>query len=534
MANATSDNQSDSKITTMAQLTRVHARERGDKVAIISNERSVTYAELDAESCRVANALAAAGVGSGDRVGFVAKNVIEYFTLTFGAAKLNAVTVAVNWRLAPPEMEYILTHAEVKVVAFDPEFLEHYDKMSLDLDPTLIVVGEASAGRLSYDDWIDGHSADDPGTDSTPDDTALQLYTSGTTGLPKGAELSNRNLFSIVDPLSGIMNLDENGVLLHVLPLFHIGGSGVAIVGLYQGCTNILHRDVDPVKIITDIGAHRVSHSFMVPALLQVLPMMPGASDADYSSLKTILYGASPITEEVLVASMALLKSPHCQVYGLTETTGAITLLLPEDHDPGGPKANLLRSAGQPVPGVSLRIVDEDGKALPDGEIGEIWCHSVQNLKAYWRNPEATSGAFPEGRDAEGLGWFATGDAGYLEDGYLFIRDRVKDMIVSGGENVYPAEVENALMSHPDIADCAVIGVPSDRWGETVKAIIIPAEGTDPSDEDLIAHCQERLAKFKCPTSVDRIEVIPRNPSGKVLKTELRKPYWAGRDRAVN
>ena len=523
-----------STISTMGELTRFHAAERGDKTALIANERSLTYAELDAEACQVANALAAAGVGSGYRVGFVAKNVMEYFTLTFGAAKLNAVTVAVNWRLAPLEMQYILTHAEAKVVLFDAEFLGHYRQMHLELDPKVVVLGETPDDMTSYGAWIDGQPTTDPMSTAGPGDTALQLYTSGTTGLPKGAELSNRNLFSIVDPLSDIMGLTETAVLLHVLPLFHIGGSGVAIVGLYRGCTNILHRDVDPMKIINDIEAMRVSHMFMVPALLQVLPMMPGASDADYSSLQTVLYGASPITEEVLVSSMALLKSPHCQVYGLTETTGAITLLLPEDHDPGGPRAHLLRSAGSAVPGVELRIVDENGQTLPDGEIGEIWCRTVQNLKAYWRNPEATDAVFPEGRDESGLGWFATGDAGYLEDGFLFIRDRVKDMIVSGGENIYPAEVENALMSHPDVADCAVIGVPSERWGETVKAIITPAAGTDPSEADLIAYCQERLAKFKCPTSVDRIDVIPRNPSGKVLKTELRKPYWEGMDRAVN
>ncbi len=521
----------------MGELTAHHAAARGDKEALVG-ERTLTYSELHAESCQVANALAAAGVGSEDRVGFVGKNIIEYFTLTCGAAKRNAVNVAVNWRLAPPEMDYILTNAEAKVVLVEPEFLDHVSKMELSLNPIIVCVGDAGDSpveTVSYTDFIAGHGTDEELLPSGPDDTALQLYTSGTTGLPKGAELSNKNLFSIVDPLSEIMNLDVDGILLHVLPLFHIGGSGVAIVGLYHGCRNVLHRDVDPMAIINDIGAHQITHSFMVPALLQFLPLMPGASDADYSSLKTILYGASPITEEVLVASMALTKAPHCQVYGLTETTGAITILLPEDHDPGGERAHLLRSAGTAVPGVELRIVDDEGNTLPNGEIGEIWCRTVQNLKGYWRNQEATDKVFPEGRDEEGFGWFATGDAGYLDDeGFLFIRDRVKDMIVSGGENVYPAEVENALMSHPEVADCAVIGVPSEKWGETVKAIIVPAEGTDPSEESVIAHCVELLAKFKCPTSVDRIDVIPRNPSGKILKVELRKPYWEGYDRAVN
>ena len=223
------------------------------------------------------------------------------------------------------------------------------------------------------------------------------------------------------------------------------------------------------------------------------------------------------------------------QVYGLTETTGAITALAPEDHDPGGPKADLLRAAGKPWGDVKIRIVDQEtGKDLSDGEVGEIWCATAQNMKGYWRNPEATADAYPEGRGTDGIGWFRTGDAGYLRDGYLFIHDRVKDMIVSGGENVYPAEIENVLMAHEAVADAAVIGVPSEKWGETVKAIVVDAPGGGASDEDLIAWCRERLAHYKCPTSVDRREALPRNPSGKILKTDLREPYWEGHVRRVN
>ena len=215
--------------------------------------------------------------------------------------------------------------------------------------------------------------------------------------------------------------------------------------------------------------------------------------------------------------------------------TGAITLLRPEDHDPGGPRAELLRSAGRPFPGVELRIVDpESGQDRPDGEVGEVWIRSKQNLKAYWSDPDATAAVYPEGRDADGIGWFRSGDAGYLRGGYLFIHDRVKDMIVSGAENIYPAEIENVLMMHPGVADVAVIGVPDDRWGETVKAVLVLVGGADPSDETLVTWCRERLAHYKCPTSFDRVASIPRNPSGKILKTELRKPYWEGRERMVN
>ena len=518
----------------LADIVRDNAAERPDKPALICDERTLTYAELDAEASLVANALLSAGVENQDRVGIIAKNIPEYFTLTYGAAKINAVSVAVNWRLAPAEMGYILDNAEVGVVLVENEFLGHLDTMELPRNPLIVAIG-GSPGHLSYTDWIADASSEDPNYPTDTDDTGVQLYTSGTTGLPKGAELSNRNFEAIMDPITDMIGLDSDDVVLHVLPMFHIGGSGVANVGLFNGCTNIVHRDVDPGRIFADIPKHGVTSAFMVPALLQVLPMIPGASDVDYSSLKKIFYGASPITEEVLIASIALLKCPHAQAYGLTETTGVVTWLNAEDHDPGGPRAHLLRSAGRPIDGVELRIVDQDtGEDLSEGEVGEIWVRTVQNLKSYWKNPEATAEVFPEGRDENGFGWFTTGDAGYMEDGFLFIHDRMKDMIVSGGENVYPAEIENAIMAHPGVADVAVIGVPSDRWGESPLALIIPAEGADPTEEELIAHCKDRLARFKLPTAVQRIDAIPRNPSGKILKVELRKPYWEGRDRSVN
>jgi acyl-CoA synthetase (AMP-forming)/AMP-acid ligase II len=293
-------------------------------------------------------------------------------------------------------------------------------------------------------------------------------------------------------------------------------------------------REVVPAQLLRSFEEHRITNAILVPAVLQMLLATPGIREVDFSSLRTMVYGASPISEEVLVGSMRVFGCGFVQAYGLTETTGGIAALVEEDHDPGGPRAHLLRSAGRPWGDTELRIVGGDGRDLPDGEVGEVWVRSVQNMKGYWRNPEATAEVYPEGRGEDGRGWLCTGDAGYLKDGYLFIHDRVKDMIVSGGENIYPAEVENALMSHPAVADVAVIGVPSERWGETVKAIVVDAASGAASDEELIAHCRERLARYKCPTSVDRIAALPRNPSGKILKTELREPYWRGRERRVN
>jgi len=521
-------------IRSIGDITRVHAAERPDKTALSYQDRAWTYAELDVEANQVANAMLAAGVGPQDRVAFLDKNSPEYFTFLFGAGKVNAVTVAVNWRLAPPEMRYILDNAEVKVLLVGEEFLDHLAKIELATVETVIVVGKSDE-HTTYDQWIAEQPTTDPAVDVGWEDTCYQLYTSGTTGLPKGVELTNRNFFEMLPAASGEWFFDSDSVNLVAMPLFHIAGSGWGVVGLFNGGANVLLRDIDPAEILELIPRYGVTNALLVPAVLQFLLMMPNLNDTDFSSMRAMVYGASPITEEVLVGSMKAMGCKFIQAYGLTETTGGVTILRADDHDPGGPRADLLRSAGKPWGDVELRIVDTaTGDDLPDGEVGEIWCRTIQNMKGYWAGDEANAEAFPEGKDDNGIGWFRTGDAGYLREGYLFIHDRVKDMIVSGGENIYPAEIENALMSHPEIADAAVIGVPHEKWGETVKAIITPVADTNPDQAELIAYCRENLAHFKCPTSVERMEAIPRNPSGKILKTELRKPYWEGHDRMVN
>ena len=523
-------------ISTLGDIVRTHASQRGDRRALVAGDRSWTYAELYTDSCRAANALAAAGVGPGDRVAFLDRNVPEYFAFLYGTAMLNAATVSVNWRLAAPEMNWILDNAEAKVLLIGAEFLGHLAAMDLATVTTVVVVGDpGDSGYATWGEFCATASTSDPRVECGPDDTCYQLYTSGTTGLPKGVELTNRNMFAMLPVTADEWQMDAETVNLVAMPLFHIAGSGWAVAGMYFGAETILMREVDPVEILAAIGEHRVTNALFVPAVLQFLQAVPGAENADFSSMRQVVYGASPITSEVLIGAMNLLGCEFVQVYGLTETTGAVTVLQHADHDPGGPRAHLLRSAGRPWGDVEIRIVDADtGADLPEGEVGEIWIRSQQNMKGYWANLEATAAAFPEGVDANGLGWFRSGDAGYLSDGYVYIHDRVKDMIVSGGENIYPAEVENCLMSHPEITDVAVIGVPDDSWGESVLAIVVPAAGTDPSDDDIIAFARERIATYKCPRAVARIDALPRNPSGKILKTELREPYWAGRDRRVN
>jgi long-chain acyl-CoA synthetase len=519
----------------IADAVRVHGKERPDHIAFVVGDRRISYAQIDAESNRVACALRALGITAHDRVGFLDKNAYEYFPLVIGAGKLDAVTVAVNWRLAAPEIAYILHHAGVKLLLAGPEFVGLLDAAGLDAGVELVVTGDG-AGRRPYAEWVAPHDgAEDPRAAWSPNDTCYQLYTSGTTGLPKGVELTHANVHAAMSIVASTFGLSGTSVSLVALPLFHAAGSLWGVAGLDVGATNVLLREPVPQHILSGIASHGVTHALLVPAIMQMLLAAPECDNTEFSTLRQVIYGASPISEPVLRSFMKRVTPRVNQVYGLTETTGAATVLPAADHDPDGPRAFLLRSAGRPMPHTRIRIVaPETGRDVPDGDIGEIWVHGPQTLKGYWRDPDATAAAYPEGRAADGSGWFRTGDAGYLKDGYLFVHDRVKDMIISGGENVYPAEVENALMAHPDVADTAVIGVPDERWGETVKAIVVAKPGTDPSATDLVAWCRQRLAGYKCPTSVDRVAALPRNPSGKILKTELRKPYWQGHDRMVH
>jgi long-chain acyl-CoA synthetase len=516
-------------IDSIASLIRTHAAERGTKPAVTAGERTLTFAELDERSSKVAQALKAEGVGPEDRIAFLDKNSIEYFEILFGGGKLNAVNVAVNWRLAPPEVAYTVNDAQAKVFIVGEEFVPTLEAIEPELTTVkkIVVVGKHGTHQ-SYDDWVDGQPAEDPGAPSGPEDVAFQLYTSGTTGLPKGVMLSNANLFALLAQVGDDWLLDGDSVNLVAMPLFHIGGSGYAVAGMFPGCHTILMKEVDPAAMLDMIPALGITNMFAVPAVLQFMLMMPQAQTNDFSSLKCIVYGASPISVEVLSKSIETFKCAFIQAYGMTETTGAIVTLMPEDHDPKGPNAHRLRSAGKPISGVELRIVTPEGNDAEQGEVGEIWTRSGQNMKGYWNKPEETKKTVTDD------GWLKTGDAGYLDaDGYLYIHDRVKDMIVSGGENIYPAEVENVLMAHPDIADVAVIGVPDDKWGEAVKALVVKAEGASPDADAIIAWAKERLASYKCPKSVEWIDALPRNPSGKILKRELREPYWAGRDRNV-
>jgi long-chain acyl-CoA synthetase len=517
-------------ITSVAEIVRTHAAERPDAPALEVDGRSVSFAELDQRSSQVAQALQAAGVQRGDRVAFIDKNGLPWFEFAFGAAKLGAVNVSVNWRLAPVEMAQIITDAQAEVVIVGPEFLGHIEKVEGDLAKVHTIVAIGGHDRfVDYDTWRDAERADDPGYVGGPSDVAFQLYTSGTTGLPKGVMLTNNNFFQGVAGLGEQWRFTNDSVNLAMMPMFHIAGAGWSMVGLYNGCDTVVMRDVDPTEILRVIPAYGITNAFMVPAVIQFLLMTPGVDQTDFSTLRTLVYGASPITDSVLVRGIETFGCEFVQVYGLTETTGAITQLDGVDHDPAG-RPHLLRSCGTPYPWVEMRVVDaQTGADKAPGEVGELWTRSHQNMAGYWNNADATAAAITDD------GWFRTGDAGYVDaDGYLYLHDRVKDMIVTGGENVYPAEVENALMTHPDVADVAVIGVPDERWGEAVKAIVVREPGSAVTSDELIAFSRGLLAGYKLPKSVDFADSLPRNPSGKLLKRELRAPYWAGTNRNIS
>ena len=498
---------------------------------LTAGDRTVTWGELYRNARRISRALANIGIGVGDRVAFLDRNGIEYFEVFFGCALLGAVSVAVNWRLGPEEMSSIVEDSGATVIFVGPDYAAVTDAMS----PRLTAVRHRVAlDRL--DDWLvvdDDPDPADPGFEPDDDDVVTQLYTSGTTGLPKGVMITGRNLSHVLDKADHVFHIGPDTVSLVAMPLFHIGGTGWALAGMSRGGHSVIVRDIDPATVLALVEQHRITDTFVVPAVLTLLLAAPELASTDVSSLRTVYYGASPISENVLVRSIRALGCDFVQLYGLTETSGAITSLAAEDHDPDGPRSRLLQSAGRPFDHVELRIADpETAEPLSIGKVGEILIRSGQNMLGYWNKPAETAAVLSDD------GWFRTGDAGWVDgDGYLFLHDRIKDMIVSGGENIYPAEVENALLAHPAVIDAAVIGVPDARWGETVKAVVVAAPEAlgdpEPLAADLIEFARDRLAHYKCPTSVDFVEALPRNPSGKVLKRALREPYWRGRQRHI-
>jgi long-chain acyl-CoA synthetase len=496
----------------VAEVVRRHAAQRPEAVALRQGQRELAYGDLDERSSRLAQALLARGVRAGTRVAYLDRSAPEVVELLFAASKVGAVLVPLNWRMAPRELAAVMTDAQAPLLIAGADYRAVAEDVleRLPPGPRLVVAGD------EYERWLAAHEPRDPGGRGEPGDVIVQMYTSGTTGVPKGVLTTHRNL-AVTAQTSRRWAFDERSVSLTPLPMFHIGGIGWAYCGLWHGATTILVRDFEPTAVLDVLERRHVTNAVLVPTMLQMLTAVPGAADRDYRALRSIAYGAAPITTPVLKATLRTFGCGLVGLYGLTESTGGVVALEPEDHE----HEHLLRSAGRPYPWVELRIADPaTGRARGPHEVGEVWLRGPNVTPGYFNRAAETAAALTED------GWLRTGDGGYVdEDGYLFLTDRIKDMIVTGGENVYPVEVEEALAQHADVAEVAVIGVPHPHWGESVKALIVARPGARTAPDELIAFARARLAGYKLPRSIDFVAELPRTPSGKVLKRDLRRRY---------
>lgn len=503
---------------TLAHVIAEHAAVRPDEIALIGQDgRTSTWAQLNGRAAKVAHALLGAGITHGSRVGHLDRNDPTFFEIALGCNQIGAVLVGMNWRLAPRELEQVAENAGLSMLLMAEEFTSHVPA-SVSERCRVVHLGD------EYEQWIDGQPPEQPSQEVSPEDVIYQLYSSGTTGLPKGTLITSANLLWTVRAGVDLYGMNSSSVNLLVSPLFHIGGAGYGLTTMGQGGTTVVARDLAPADLLRLIAEHRVTHAFLVPTLVQMLIEAPEVSEVDLSSLKLVAYGGAPMSESLLRRAMSVLGCEFVGVYGSTETSGTVISLSPGDHVP-----ELLRSIGKPLPWVEVRVVNLDsGTDAEPGVVGELWVRSPVVTPGYWRQPETTAAALVED------GWLRTGDAVYRDSaGFLFLHDRIKDMVISGGENVYPAEVENVLAEHPGIGQVAVIGVPSEKWGETVKAVVVPRPDVIVDPDELIDFCRQRLARYKCPTSVDFVEELPHNASGKILKKELRKLYRSASEGAA-
>ena len=489
--------------------------------------RTVTYGELAAEVHRLTTGLGTLGVRRGDRIAVMAKNRIEYVALLFAVADLGAVTVPVNWRLGAGEVEYILRDSGATVVVAEPAFAVIIESASALLPDLRHKIGldEGLPGWTPFAQMAMATPARHRSS-VTPDDVAIQMYTSGTTGKPKGALLTHRNLTSLTSAWLLDMPLSpRSDRFLQVTPLYHVGAVLMVMSNVAVGSQLMLLPEFAPGPAAEALAERGVTKALFVPAMIRWLLADPGVSGQKFPDLGMIAYGAAPIPPQLLLDAFDVFDCDFVQGYGLTETSGVITTLRAEDHHRGD--ESRLASAGRAVLCSRVRVVDEEDQEVAPGTIGEIVAQGDNITPGYWNMADASA-------DALRGGWFHTGDVGWMDDeGYITIVDRLKDMILVGGENVYPSEAEHALDGHPAVVESAVIGIPHDVWGEQLLALVVLDDGQSVTDRELIAHCRGQLAQFKCPTLVEFRDTLSRNAAGKLLKAELREPYWADRSRRV-
>jgi acyl-CoA synthetase (AMP-forming)/AMP-acid ligase II len=510
-----------------------HAREQPHAPFAFFAGGVITWDEARRGVHRIANALLRSGIEPGERVAILAKNCPEYIFFYYGASKAGAVPVPLNYRLAPPEWRTILRDAEPRLLLARGELVGALDGIRGELDGSLRCVAlgaKAPRGWQSFEDWTRGVDESPPQRSIDSDSDLYQMYTSGTTGRPKGAVLTHAAVCAQLEQISGILNLGPGDRYLIVAPVYHAAAALASFWTVRQGGALFIMEDFDPAAVVKALSEQEIAAATLVPAMIQAcLVAVPDVASRRFDALRFVVYGASPIAAETLRRAIDVFGCGFAQGYGMTETTAGATFLLPKDHERAlAEQPGLLLSCGRPLPGTEVRVVDPEGRDLPPGQVGEVLVRGPQLMRGYWKLPEATA-------EALAGGWMHTGDAASLDaEGFLYIQDRVKDMIVSGGENIYPREVENALFEHAAVADAAVIGVPDVRWGEAVKALVVLRPGAQVGEAELIEFCRERLAAFKRPRSVEFVTELPRNPSGKVLKKDLREKYWKGHTRRVS
>ncbi|MDE2999779.1 MAG: long-chain fatty acid--CoA ligase [Gemmatimonadota bacterium] len=510
------------------------ARTYPQNLAVACGPRRWTYARFNERVNRLAHAFRRLGVRRGAHVAILMQNLPEMLESMFACFKAGAAAVPINFRLHPNEYAFVIDHSESELVVISSQFNAPVSRIRDRLPGVrhVVTIADAHERMLDYETLIRAESAGFDDTDVDPDDVAWVFYTSGTTAQPKGALLTHRNLLAMtMNFYSDIcQGFGPGDVALHAAPLSH--GSGLyALPNVGKAAANIIPETVsfDVDGVLEAIEKHRVTNMFAAPTMVKRMAESPVLHRYDLRSLKILNYGGGPMLAGDLRVAIEKLGPCLVQLYGQGESPMTITVLPHRDHVLNGAPQQMKRlsSVGIARTDVEIRILDEAGYELPPGDVGQIVTRSDLVMKGYWRNPEATAAALKDG-------WLHTGDVGYMdEDGYVFLLDRSKDLIISGGENIYPREIEEVLIRHPAVFEVAVIGVPHPEWGEAVKAVVVKAPGCDVSGEELIDFCKGRIASFKKPGSVDFVEELPRNNYGKVVKNMIRAPYWRGRESRV-